>query len=99
MHTCMNTCENSKDMHPTRLNITGKIQCWSKTAALKKTIGSFPNPEHALYIHVIRTMGSNESDDKRTRKVQAHTKAYKDSLLKYVIVLSAHFFPHISKMA
>jgi hypothetical protein len=60
----MNTCENSMDMHLTRLNITGKIQCWSQTAALKKTLGSFPNPEHALYIHVIRTMESNESDDK-----------------------------------
>jgi hypothetical protein len=95
----MNTCEISMDMHPTRLNITGKIQCWSKDAALKKTLESFPNPEHALYIHVIGTLESNESDDKRTCKVQAHTKAYKDSLMKYVTVLSAYFFLHISKMA
>jgi hypothetical protein len=40
-----------------------KIQCWSKAAALKKTLGSFPNPERALYIHVIVTLESNESDD------------------------------------
>jgi len=65
------------DMHATRMNITGKIQCWSKAAALKRTLGSFPNPERALYIHVIRTLESNERDDKWTRKVQAHTKAYK----------------------
>lgn len=51
-------------MHPTRLNITGKIQCWSKTAALKKTLESFPNPACALYIHVIGTLEGNESDDK-----------------------------------
>jgi len=51
------------DMHLTRLNIMGKIQCWSKAAALKKTLGSFPNPERALYIHVIGTLESNESDD------------------------------------
>jgi hypothetical protein len=52
------------DMHPKRMNITGKIQCWSKAAALKKTFGSFHNPERALYIHVIGTVESNESDDK-----------------------------------
>lgn len=63
MRKCMNTCENSMDMHLTRLNIMGKIQCWSKAAALKKTLGSFPNPERALYIHVIGTLESNESDD------------------------------------
>ena len=64
MHKCMNTYENSMGMHPTRLNIMGKIQCWSKAAALKKTLGSFPNSESALYIHVIATLESNESDDK-----------------------------------
>jgi len=64
VHKCMNRCENSTDMHPTRLNITGKIQCWSKTAALKKTLESFPNPACALYIHVIGTLEGNESDDK-----------------------------------
>jgi hypothetical protein len=60
----MNTRENSMDMHPTRMNTTGKIQCWSKTAALKKTLGTFHNPERALYIHVTRIVKSNESDDK-----------------------------------
>lgn len=51
-------------MHPTRMNTTGKIQCWSKAAALKKTLGTFHNPERALYIHVTRIVKSNESDDK-----------------------------------
>jgi len=32
-------------------------------------------------------------------KCKHKQKAYEDSLLKYAIVLSAHFFPHISKMA
>lgn len=96
----MNIWEQSKESgNRKRLSTIGETRWWSKDTALRKIFGSSTSVDSALYVNLILTLSTIQSDQHFKPDVRVKAKAYIESLCKYETILTAKIFLRIFEIS
>lgn len=84
--------ENSKYKF---ISVIGETRWWAKDRCLTKVFGSYGHPEESLFTDIIQTLNEIYISDRFAQDTRFKAKTYRDSLLEYETVLTAHIYLQI----
>jgi hypothetical protein len=95
----MNTWKDIvNDAEKRRLQVIGQTRWWKKEVALRRIFGHYGEPESGLYVDLILALQTIESSSRFNGDVCAKARSFKESLLKYETLLTAHVYLRVFKI-